>query len=44
MRNTCVARLFVKTPDGIRHFVLEDRGDTWFVNPKFEQGRNVRFR
>lgn len=39
MRSNGVARLFVKTPDGIRTFFLEDRGDTWFVNPRLEKGR-----
>lgn len=42
MRNTSLARLFVKTDSGIRHFILEDKEDTWFCNPQMEQGRNVR--
>jgi hypothetical protein len=43
MRNTSAAKLFVKTPDGIRCFLLEDCGDRWFCNPKMELGRNIRF-
>lgn len=42
MRNTSAARLFVRTPTGIRHFILEDQGDRWFCSPKLEQGRNVK--
>jgi len=42
LRNTDAARLFVKTPEGIRHFILKDEGDTWTVDLNLEQGRNVR--
>ncbi len=44
MRNNSAAKLFVKTTDGIRSWVLEDKGDHWFVNPRLEQGRNLRGR
>ena len=40
MRNKSAARLYVKTDSSIREFVLEDRGDHWFVDPKLEQGSN----
>lgn len=43
MRNDRAANLFVRTANGIRHFILEDCGDRWFCNPKLEQGRNERF-
>lgn len=42
MRNTSAARLFVKTSDGTRCFILLDDGDTWRVDEKMEQGRNLR--
>lgn len=42
LRNTAAARLFIKTPDGIRCWVLEDGGDHWIVSPRLEQGRNLR--
>jgi hypothetical protein len=42
MRNKHFAKLFIKTPNGIRCFILEDCGDRWFCNPKLEQGRNLR--
>lgn len=40
MRHRCEARLFVKTADGIRCFVLQDCGDHW--EPWIEVGRNLR--
>lgn len=43
MRNKSGAKLFVKTADGIRCFIIEDGGDHWFVDPKLEQGRNVKW-
>lgn len=42
MRNTTIARLFVKTRDGIRKFVLEDKGNFWLAHPNLEQGANLR--
>lgn len=42
MRNKSFAKLFVKTSNGIRCFILQDGGDHWFVTPELEQGRNVR--
>lgn len=42
MRKNAIAKLFVKTADGIRSFILEDKGYSWFANPRFEQGRNLR--
>lgn len=42
LRNNKCAELFVKTPEGIRRFVLENKEDCWWVNPKLEQGRNIR--
>lgn len=41
-RNTSAGRLFVKTPRGIRHFVLVDDGPVWRVDYSLEQGRNLR--
>jgi hypothetical protein len=41
-RAKSTGRLFVKTPEGIRHFVLVDDGDVWRVDYDLEQGRNVR--
>jgi hypothetical protein len=40
MRSDSIAKLFVKTSDGIRQFVLEDCGQTW--RACFEQARNLR--
>ncbi len=42
MRSRAPAKLFVKTDDGLRCFLLEDRGDHWFCRTDFEQGRNIR--
>ncbi len=42
LRNKCAAQLFVKTLEGIRHFVLVDDGDVWRVDYALEQGRNKR--
>lgn len=42
MRNRDCARLFVRDGDSIRHFILEDCGDFWRVNPSLEQGANYR--
>lgn len=42
MRNNSVAKLFVRTADSIRCFVLEDRDHYWSVNPNLEQGANHR--
>jgi hypothetical protein len=41
MRNNSPAKLFVRTADGIRQFVLQDLGDRWFCY--CEQGRNLKF-
>lgn len=43
LRNRSAARLFVKTPEGIRHFILVDDGDVWRVDYSLEQGMNVRY-
>ena len=42
MRNTSPARAYVRTENGIRHFILVDQGDHWYADPRLEQGRNVR--
>ena len=39
-RNRDVGRLFVLTPDGIRHFYIKVVGDHW--EPGIEMGRNFR--
>jgi hypothetical protein len=36
------AKAFIKEPDGIRCFILEDFGDHWQINPRLERGRNAR--
>jgi hypothetical protein len=33
---------YFKTPGGIRSFIIERRKGQWFINPKLEQGRNVK--
>jgi len=40
IRNTDFARAFVRTPSGIRHFIVKDTGEKW--EPMLEQGRNER--
>jgi hypothetical protein len=42
LRNKDVARLFAKTQDGIRHFILVQDGENWAIDPRLEQGRNIR--
>ena len=42
MRNTQAAKLFVKTANGIRSFVLKEDGDHWAVALELEQGANYR--
>jgi hypothetical protein len=42
MRHNCIARFFVRSADGIRHYALEDRGDHWYCNPDWLQGGNFR--
>ena len=39
-RNKDIARMFVLTPEGIRHFGIKIVDDHW--EPGFEQGRNLR--
>ncbi len=41
-RNGHAARIYLRTMEQMRCFVIEDRGDHWFVNPALEQGRNYR--
>lgn len=36
------AKLFVKTANVIREFLLEDHGETWFANPRLTQRRTDR--
>jgi hypothetical protein len=40
MRNDSVARLFVRSANSIRCFILEDCGDFW--QPKIEQAANYK--
>jgi hypothetical protein len=40
MRNTAAAELFVKNGTAIYRFVLVDKGDYWFCDPRLEQSRN----
>lgn len=40
MRAKDVAKLFIKTEDGIRCFILKDCGDHW--SPELEMARNHR--
>jgi hypothetical protein len=42
LRNNCAAELFVRTPDGIRLFILVERLDCWLVDLRLEHGRNYR--
>lgn len=43
MRNIGVAKLFVRTPSGIRSFELEDKGDHWLCGQQLAQGLNQRY-
>lgn len=40
LRNTSVGKVFIKTADGIRCFILADCGSHWA--PIWEQARNAR--
>lgn len=42
LRNDEFARAFVRTPEGIRHFIVQETPDGfWEPVPGCEQGRNV---
>lgn len=42
MRRDALALLFVRTHDGMRKFLLEDRGDTWHARSDLIQSANIR--
>ena len=41
-RNNRTGKAYFKTSDGIRVFVIERREGRWLINPKLEEGRNLR--
>ena len=41
-RNTRTARIYIKSENVVRCFVLEDCGDHWNCNPRLIQGANIR--
>ena len=44
MRYNRAVELFVKSAEGIRRFILEDRNDHWFCNPRLERGCNLNLK
>lgn len=42
LRRDALAQLFVRTRDGLRTFLLEDRGDVWFARGDLIQSANIR--